>query len=508
MSSMDQLSHFSQPQKELRNVLQGYLGTLAALIPLLVIYWSFNPALLSLNWLDTLNASLPIYFIVVLLHLAWRTMGVMPSAIWTGLIWYPLHSAVFFGFGPLVDIYGNEVTRTIMSGHFLGINEQELFRAHKLSVTGISMGLLGLALHMILRGAVWTPSTRAAGPVFNTMKIGISFLVFGATFKYLLLKPAQWGMIHVTVPGALSALSNLTDLGFAIIAYSAARGRRSVLTLLWIGLPLHLLLCLLSMAKTEVLIALLLPAIGHFLGSGNKGKLLRHIVVMVVIFTVLQPFVHYGRGVIADRTGSISLASYGERMEILESYIMSSSIRTPEEPGEERQGWWTRLNYSGPQARAMELYDRGFSNTSLRTAWVYFVPRALWPDKPIIVGPGRDFYRLLSGREDASSLLGLSIYGDFYWQFGWAGLIIGCLLFGWLLGITASRALRAVLAQEFIMLPFIMMALNLAVSSPGKYVLNGIIGQLPIMVFYYAMISGLLWLLRDRTTSRGRPVDN
>lgn len=486
------------PRQELLRVSGSYFWGLSALVPLLMAYWLVQPNFLPQDVLGNFNALLPIYFMSVLLYLAWRTMGIMPAAIWTGLVWYPVSSAVFYGFGPLVQVFGNEITRAIMSSHYLNITDVELFRAHKLSVTGIFMVLLGLTLHMTVRPRLWIGSAKlqAAGPVFDMMKLGTVFLVLGASFNYMLYKPSQWGMLDITVPGVLSALGNLTDLGFAIIAYCAACGDRRGKMLIWMGLPVHVLLTALSMSKSEFIIALLLPSIGYFIGGRRKVKLIRHLILIALIYAALQPWVHHGRAVIAERTGDINLAGYGERMDILGGYLLSGSERDVQETGEERQGWWTRLNYSGPQAHAMNLYDRGVSNETLYRAWMYFIPRAIWPEKPIIYGPGREFYRSITGNEEGQSFLALSIYGDFYWQFGWAGVIIGCFLFGWLLGMTASRSLRMIRAQEFVMLPFILMALELALGSPNKYVLNGIIGPLPIMIFYYAAISAVIAILR------------
>lgn len=495
---MLQLNSQSSPQKQLRRISKSYFRALFVLVPLLMTYWLVPPGFLGRSNLDSLNAVLPIYFMSVMLYLAWRTIRIMPAAIWTGLTWYPLSSAVFYGFGPLVEIFGNEVTRAVLSSHFLSVDEIELFRAHKLSVTGIFMALLGLTLHMTLRPRVWIgyASRQAAKPVIDPMKVGMVFLVLGASFSYLLYRPSQWGMLDITIPGVLSALANLTDVGFAIIAYCAARGDSLGKAIIRVGLPAHVFLTVLSNSKSEVVIALLLSAIGYFLGSGRKGTLIRHFIMIALIYAVLQPWVHHGRAVIAERTGNINFAGYGERLEILQDYLLSGSEHSVEEARQERQGWWTRLSYSGPQAQAMSLYDRGDSNKTLHTAWIYFIPRVIWPEKPILNGPGLGFYRLLTGNETSQSMLGLSIYGDLYWQYGWAGVTMGCFLFGWLLGITASRALRSVQGREFVMLPFILMALELAAASHNKFVLNGVIGPLPIMFFYYLVLSSLLSILR------------
>jgi hypothetical protein len=72
-----------------------------------------------------------------------------------------------------------------------------------------------------------------------------------------------------------------------------------------------------------------------------------------------------------------------------------------------------------------------------------FIPRAIWPDKPI--GLGKEltrytdgvFYSLDSGHSVTPTLL-----GDFYVNFGWFGIFIGGLLFGLALRVISEYAVR------------------------------------------------------------------
>ncbi|MEM7004593.1 MAG: hypothetical protein AAF498_01835 [Pseudomonadota bacterium] len=476
---------------ELKWLRERFLRTIFALFPVLILYWVIPVEGYSDEALRTLNVVLPFYFIVVSGRLAWRVVGKLPSTIWTAIAWYPLNSAVFYGFGPMVNVLGNEVTRSRVSTGYLGLTQSEVFIANQLSLTGIFAVLLGFTAHLSYQRRSWVvfgPS-KAIIQTFNPVSIGLAFVLLGSVLKYLLLKPAQWGIIHLTVPGILSGMGNLVDLGFGIVAFYAAKGNASMRSFLLLALPIHIFLSFLSFAKLEVILALLLPALGYFLGSGRRDKLIQHAILIALIFVVLQPWVHFGRSVILERTGTISRANYADRMEILSDYIFSDSRSDYLETRGDLQSWWTRLNFSGPQVRAMELYDAGFRNRTLNTAWMYFIPRVVWPDKPILYGPGLQFYRQLTGREDAVSFLGLSIYGDLYWQFGWLGVLVGGVLFGWVLGVTSALALRAIRSENFIMLPFVMMALDLAITAPNKYVINGVIGALPIMIAYYLLFS-------------------
>ena len=81
-----------------------------------------------------------------------------------------------------------------------------------------------------------------------------------------------------------------------------------------------------------------------------------------------------------------------------------------------------RLNYASVQAIGMRLRDDAVGIDTLSNVWMMFVPRIIWPDKPIYASPGIQFYTLITGNEGTS--VGISVFGDVYWQFGWMGIFI------------------------------------------------------------------------------------
>ena len=127
---------------------------------------------------------------------------------------------------------------------------------------------------------------------------------------------------------------------------------------------------------------------------------------------------------------------------------------------------------------------------------MYFVPRAIWPEKPILVGPGLAFYETVTGRA-AQTFLALSIYGDLYWNFGWSGIWIGCPLIGWLYAMVAWRSHQYIRANDFVRMPLVLMAFELAALSPTKYIINGIIGALPIYIVYLLLINGVSFVISN-----------
>jgi hypothetical protein len=67
-----------------------------------------------------------------------------------------------------------------------------------------------------------------------------------------------------------------------------------------------------------------------------------------------------------------------------------------------------------------------------------FVPRIIWPTKPD-TSIGQLFNRELHITETRDNYISTTILGELYWNFGWLGIIVGCLLFGLFLGTVNRR---------------------------------------------------------------------
>ncbi len=417
-----------------------------------------------------------------------------PEAIWAPSFWILMNSAVFYGIGPLVEVYGNPSTRAALLYSELAVSPSELTRSNLLSASGITCLISGFWLHVCANPGKWkavASSQPLARSYISPIHVAIAFVVGGAILRYLFIKPAQWGMIDMVIPGVLTSVAPILDVGFGIMTYLAVRGSPRLRCAIAICLPIHLLLTLLAMSKMELVIALMFPALGAYLGNRSLSRLAIMLAVIAYVFVPAQNLVHIGRAAILEKSGTINDAGYLERIDIVIDYISRQPDPVPLSYGDEqRQGWWTRLNFSGEQALAMALYDAGAAGSTLSNAWIRFIPRVLWPDKPIIRPLGAEFYNISVNRQGTSNL-GLPIYGDLYWNYGWAGVIVGCLLIGWLFAAMSWRSIEALKKMEFIVLPAVLIAMLSAAQGLNNFVLDSIISRLPIY-FAYLFSAGLL----------------
>ena len=487
-----------EPELQRRNVARVYSFGIAMLLPLVAIYWAIAFTGGDKELFTEANKFCPIYLMAVLAWIAYRVLRSMPDLIWSAAFWLPVQSAVFYGFGPLVEVYGNDATLSLVANSRLAITPRYLFLANRLSSTGIALLLVGFCLHLIYWRRAWIMGNARQRPSVSVHKIGVAFVLVGSAMKILILKPAQWSMISLTVPGFVSSIGNLADIGLGVMAFVISRGNRRMRAIFFLFWPLNLCLAFLSLAKADIVVALLLPLIGDYIARRNRRRLLMGLLAMAAVYAIAQPWVSFGRSVIELRTGTIDHAGYIERIDLVGAYLSGGKGGAQPTELDGVQDWWLRLSYAEPQAEAIRLRRLDKVSRSLQDAWMYVVPRAIWPDKPIMVGPGLSFYRFVTGDYVGRSFLGLSIYGDLYWQYGWPGVVFGCTLIGILFAAMAAQSVRAIRSREFIFLPVVLIALHMVLIGTNNFVSNGIIGPLPIYFVFYFLILRLRREMRFR----------
>ncbi|MEO0882824.1 MAG: hypothetical protein AAFY34_08805 [Pseudomonadota bacterium] len=487
-----------------RHTLRGIYGqALFMLLALVAGYQCVRGIFPDAETIRYANAAFPCIFISILLHTAYRCIRSRQATIWSPVFLVPVQSAVFFGFGPLVEVFGNDATIDYLNYSIIGMRPHELLRSHLVSTVGVACVMFGMWIHMVTHRTRWsfggTAPHRRSGPLqrspIDPTMVAFALIAAGGLFRHLLLMPAQWGMIDVVIAGVLTSLGAIVDVGFGLLAILIGRGRKGFIPAFLLLWPAHVFLTVLSFAKTEILIALLFPVIGFYAGNKNIRRLIVRLALVGIIFAASQEWVHHGRAVVFERTQTITDADYGTRTEILFDYIATPKQAVPIEDA--RQGWWTRLNYARVQSFAINAYDSGSPGDTLSTAWMYFIPRAIWAEKPILVSPGKAFFETVTGL-NIQTFLGLSIYGDLYWNFGWLGVFVGCPLIGVLFAMLSWRSLRIMETEDFLRVPLVLITFELAAISPTEFIVNGILGLLPIYTAYAIGISVLYLVLGHR----------
>lgn len=429
-----------------------------------------------------------------------RLLRRAPEAAWTPYGWFLLAVVAFYAVGPLVyPLAGAETARRASS--LYRVAPAELLRTNLLNAVGVLAVLTGFwvvsrfGLGFLSSGSGGPPSrsptmghahgesppSPARSPSVSAEVVALAFLLVGGCLQYLIILPVRFGAVDIVLPGIFWNLGRVHLLGIALMAYVVAGGRRSWRIPLWILWVLQVLVSLLLFSKLELILSLVLPALGAFASHRRVKRLLLWGALATAVYLFVPQLVLYGRAQIQEQTGAIDRAGLVQRAEILVEWYERGMPSLRERVSPVSTGW-NRLNYAPVQAFAMVRYDDGYPGETLRYAGIVLIPRLLWPDKPVTTDLGVDFYQLVTGRR--STHLGLGIFGEGYWNLGWFGVVGISLATGIVFGLVSRFALGWIRRREFIYLPSVMLGIQMgAVGTTGLFA-NSVVGGSAILAAY------------------------
>lgn len=470
---------------------------ITTLFGLIVFYLSAQTSE-SKVWLDAANLFGPLLLGLAAGWTGYRLVHRSPEAVWTPYAWFLAAIVLFYALGPLIYPLADPFTLERVNTLF-PITPAELLRTNLLNAVGALTMLLGFRLVRILwLGLRLKSGNGSATSAVNPKTIALLFLIIGGAMEYFLILPHYFGHLSFTLPGVVFKLGHLYLLGLMVLAYVVAHGDRAWRIPLAALLVVKVSVSFLLFSKHQLILALVLPVLGSFLGNRRTSRLIAWALLVVLVYFSLQNAVHYGRNEILTNTGTISQATLSERAKILRTWFNEGMPALHSEQSAAEWGW-ARLNYAHVQAFAMDHYDKGLPGQTLRYAGIVLIPRFLWPDKPIISSMGMDFYELVTGQRGTSSL-GLGIFGEGYWNFGWAGVVGLGLATGAIFAILSDLALWWIRRPAFEYLPSIFIGIEMGVLGTTKLFVF-MIGNVGFYVAYALLVSSLLRIVAARKRS-------
>ena len=170
-----------------------------------------------------------------------------------------------------------------------------------------------------------------------------------------------------------------------------------------------------------------------------------------------------------------------------------------------RFGWFGRLNYANAQAFAMEQYDEGEPGSSLRLALIAWVPRVLWPSKPIIES-GVDLHEKMTGHSGPS--FGIGWFAEAYWNGGWTLVVVVSAGIGVFFAFLEAAIIKGVRTGNLWILPLGLLWIRSGLRSDG-WVHTEIVGPGVFTLLYLVLLRfwrpGLASSRRRALTPAERP---
>jgi hypothetical protein len=463
----------------------NFLGIQGALTPTIVF-----SGVLWLAYLAT-EPNIAVHFSIVQAALCgWGIVRLWSRnimAVWSPIFWFLLVSMIYYGLGPLFYLYGENDVIDYVNDYYY-VDDVVIARTNMLNTVSIALicAAYEWAIRMFRESKI---TARHADLEHDSHMLLLIFLIGGYVARGLVVLLRYYSGPEVIIPGALFTLGELAKAGLLIAAYRLASGYPRALPIFVLVAGTELVIALASLMKQQVIEVLLMVVLGLFLAKPSRRLLIFGGPLVVALYIALVPVFSIARGTFwyggTFSTGEIA------------SSVTLSLFSSGAEEQEGQQGlWFSRLSYPAAQEFAMDAYDRGEAGTSFQSILATVIPRALWPDKPIIT-QGHEFSYLVKGIEGGGGS-GPGFFGEAYWNFGWLGVLIMALATGMIYGVCTVLNLAKIGGGDLRWIPLAYMTLKMG-YRPDDWFVSVVIGTLTMLVGVWCVIYGTFYLTSGAT---------
>lgn len=401
------------------------------------------------------------------------------GAIFDPVIFMATSGAVYFGFGPLIYLFGSADAVNYLQAWY-GVSADDAVGLTGLNMTGLGIAGLVSSLGRANHFAHLAKTTSARLSGISSMVIFQISLLIGFVTKYFFVVPYELGLT-TEIPSSLMRTLQLFLLVALIAGFGVhGRHRHFIALITWVVLVVDVFVGLLMFNKSVMIMAIMCAGLGHFMTYRQPRSLALFVAAALAVFILVSPLVTYGRNVLPFRPVGLE-----GRFDVLVNYFDSGA---GDQIDSDPDWWWIRLNYLPSQNAAATLYEEGRGGADYKLwPWV-IVPRILYPYKPILSDSGVDLNEKISGSRLSSA--GVGIFVDGYYNLGLVGFLITSITYGWLLRFFRDIGRQIVRSGAMVMYPLVLMGVSAGVRTDGWW-----LAEVPAAFVMALVLLGLYQLL-------------
>lgn len=417
-----------------------------------------------------------------------RIFRMHPILLVLPITYFFVHSAAFLGFGPLqILIYADAMTPTFGYRQLLEVQGQ--------NIVGLFFVLSGILLaSQFLRAAtlrVLDPATRRKsdsrpGSIKEMLRQNRQ-LVRQVTLAYRLLATAafllyiaKWFFgvnVAALLPGFLNVVNSSGSvaivIGAILVSHKSSLVRWFFLFLL---VGVESAAGALELMRGAAMMPWLFFILGLIIYSGRYMYAVAGLLIVVVIYPVLTPHFKAGRAEVWHSQAGTPYQFWSQRFSGGGGEVFSPQ----QSQGFGREDGWNplhRFDVSPIQHGLIVLYDRGEPGSTFGQLHWLFLPRFLFPEKPVI-NFATEVTWVLFGHSSSST--GSTIFGEAYWNGGWIFVVLSAIFFGFSIYGVSVLVLKLLLDANAFGWLIAMVGWNLG-ASIGNLFTAGFLG--PMIVF-------------------------
>jgi hypothetical protein len=443
------------------------------------------------------NIVLPISLMVAMVYgnyiMATRRVATLLTPI------FAFRTAIIFygGVGALVPIFANDIEMTSLLTFYF-FDEKDML---KYNIVNILFCLIFVSAGPMISRLLKNVDSNSDSFLKNFIHksslsiifIGILLFLFGAIVNLIFILPFQFGFITSTFPVALYQISNSAQIGIFLMIIWALKGRSIFLyPIFGVGI-IYVIIGLLTFSKTDAILPLIMMVAALVYSRPNLKTLALGALLIVSVYQALQPVTAYGRHRILQTYGEITApAGLNERLRIVRDFYVAPT----EEYETDVNYALLRFSYVNVGTLVIGRYDIGQPGNSYQYAYALLIPRAIWPDKPILTEASRNLNYEATGSDRSSVSSGLATEG--YWNGGWLGVALAALITSVIFWLWSLYALRVQEVGAWHLFPVILVGIRAGTRFDGWLVVD-VLG--PVML---ALVGHFILTFANRLISRAR----
>jgi hypothetical protein len=430
----------------------------------------------SEDWINTIGL---IGFSVVVAWAAYRQMKLNVASLWTPILWYRIALLSYYGIGSLVPIWTNADTQEMMKG-FYSYFSYEIVKLNLLITTFnlaflIAVKVLFIVISKASVSKVFRDRKFISPSNFSMIAFGSLCLIVGSAANYFIIFPQIAGWINFKFFSTVANLSVLSWLGYFMVIFWGLENKRRELIIFPIVLAFgECVIGFFSMSKSVMLMPLVMVSIAFIYHHRSLLRITLFAGCFVYLFMFLSPIISHVRNM--NEKYYDGAAPIKDIPSLYWSYFTTG---TENDQFADVEIGWMRLSFVNAGTFVINQYDHGMRGDSYRYWNIVWIPRIIYPEKPIITDVGRELSYAANGNYDSSSSAGLA--AEAYWNGGWLLSISIAIFVALVFGLWTIYSYQVIQRKAWHLFFVVLIGMRMAIRVDGALV-SDIIGPIALVV--------------------------
>lgn len=430
----------------------------------------------SEDWINTIGL---VAFSIVLAWAGYRQMKRNVASLWTPMLWYRVALLSYFGIGSLVPVWVNADTQEMMKGFYS-------FFAYEIVKLNAVVTVFNLIFIVTIKMLFTTLKNRSAGRIFSNRRFinpsnfsmivfGSICLVVGSAVNYLIIFPQIVGWVNLSFFSTVANLAVLSWLGYFMVIFWGLENKRREFIIWPIALALgESVIGFFAMSKSVMLMPLVMVSIAFIYHHRSLLRISVFAGCFVSLFMFLSPLITHVREINGQYYNGAAAVQ-----DIPSIYLSYFTTGRESDQFSEVETGWMRLSFVNAGTFAINQFDHGMPGSSYRYWAIVWIPRVIYPNKPIITDVARELSYAANGNYNSSSSAGLA--AEAYWNGGWLGTVSIAVFLGLVFGLWSIYSYEVIRRKAWHLFFVVLIGMRMAIRVDGAFV-SDILGPIALVI--------------------------